>query len=60
MTKVLLIVVVIMLIVLDFAALHDILRGEPNLFAEYAMLVFSAVAIIIIVFLKLKKPDWNL
>ncbi len=29
---------------LDWAALHDILRGEPNLMAEYGMLAASVVA----------------
>lgn len=34
-----------LLLALDWAALHDIVKGEADLRAEYAMLVFSGVAL---------------
>jgi peptidoglycan/LPS O-acetylase OafA/YrhL len=39
----LLILVTLALIALDWAALHDIVQGEPDLTNEYAMLAFSMV-----------------
>jgi hypothetical protein len=32
---------VLLLLALDWAALHDIIKGEPDLKAEYSMLVVS-------------------
>ena len=43
MKTVLLIGMVVLLLALDWAALHDILKGEPNLYAEYGMILFSIV-----------------
>ena len=40
---VLLIAFVLLLVALDWAALHDIVKGEPNLHAEYGMVVFSVI-----------------
>ncbi len=40
-----LLVVVIVLLALDWAALHDILKGEPNVVLEYGLLGFSLVVI---------------
>jgi len=39
------IVVVIVLLALDWAALHNILKGEPNVVLEYGLLGFSLVVI---------------
>lgn len=38
-----LLVVVIALLALDWAALHDIFKGEPNVVLEYGLLGFSLV-----------------
>jgi len=35
--------IVLLLLALDWAALHDILKGEPNPYLEYGMVVFSLV-----------------
>jgi hypothetical protein len=43
MKTIILIAIVLLLLALDWAALHDILRGEPNLYAEYGMFVFSVI-----------------
>ena len=44
MTKAVLITVaVVILLALDWAALHDILKGEPDLSSEYAVVVSSAL-----------------
>jgi len=37
------IVMVIVLLALDLATLHDILKGEPNVVLEYGLLGFSLV-----------------
>jgi hypothetical protein len=44
-----------LLLALDWAALHDILKGEPNLYAEYGMLAFSAAAFAVLIFLAARK-----
>lgn len=36
--------VVVGLLLLDWAALHDVLRGEPDVWQEWAILGLSAVA----------------
>jgi len=41
MKRLSILVVVLILLALDWAALHDILKGEPDTYGEYAMLVFS-------------------
>ena len=42
-------VAVLILLALDWAALHDIVKGlEPNYFGEYSMLVFSVIAFVVI------------
>ncbi len=43
MKKIVLIIVVLILLALDLAALHDILKGEPDPYAEYGMLVVSVI-----------------
>lgn len=44
-----------LLLALDWAALHDILKGEPNLNAEYGMLALSAAAFAGMAFLAPRK-----
>ncbi len=44
-----------MLLALDWAALHDILKGESNLYSEYGMLAFSAAAFAVMTFLAARK-----
>jgi len=38
-----LLLLVIVLLALDWAGLHDILKGEPNVVLEYGLLGFSLV-----------------
>lgn len=40
------VLVVLFILALDWAALHDIAKGEPNLYAEYSMLVASVIIFI--------------
>ena len=49
--------VVLVLLALDWAALHDISKGEPNLYGEYGMLVFSAIVFGLLAFAGLRKRD---
>lgn len=41
MRKLLLIVIVIFLLILDSAAIHDIIKGEPDTKLEYGFIIFS-------------------
>ena len=50
-----LLVVVIVLLALDWAALHDILKGEPNVVLEYGLLGFSLVVFGSLVYFGLRK-----
>ncbi len=54
MKTVLLIGVVVLLLALDWAALHDILKGEPNLYAEYVVLLFSTIVFGVMIFIGLR------
>jgi hypothetical protein len=36
---------ILLFLLLDWAALHDIIKGEENTFAEYSMLVISIIVI---------------
>ncbi len=36
--------IVALLVAVDWAALYDIVKGEPDPYAEYGMAVFSVVA----------------
>jgi hypothetical protein len=54
MKTVLLIGMVVLLLALDWAALHDILKGEPNLYAEYGMILFSIVIFGVMIFIGLR------
>ena len=47
--------IALILLALDWAALHDIFKGEPNLYLEYAVVVFSIILISAVVFIMLKK-----
>ena len=53
----LLVAVVLVLLALDWAALHDILKGEPNPYGEYGMLVFSAIVFGLLALAGLRKRD---
>ena len=48
MKKLALAALVLVLLALDWAALHDILKGEPSLYQEVAMVGFSFVVFAII------------
>jgi hypothetical protein len=43
MKKIILTGIVVVLLLLDMAALHDILKGEPDLNGEYGMILFSLI-----------------
>ncbi|MFQ5886250.1 MAG: hypothetical protein ACE5II_03340 [Anaerolineae bacterium] len=62
MKTVLLIGMVVLLLALDWAALHDILKGEPNLYAEYGMILFSIIIFggMILVGLRRKNKGANI
>ncbi len=45
---------------LDWAALHDIIKGEPNPYAEYALLAISLIIFIGIIAYKLYKKERKL
>ena len=47
--------IVLILLALDWAALHDIFKGEPNLYLEYAVVIFSIILISAVIFITLKR-----
>ena len=49
--------IVVLLLALDWAALHDILKGEPNLYAEYTMIVFSTIIFGVMIFIGLRRRN---
>ena len=49
------ILILVLIAALDWAALHDIVKGEPDLTLEYATLVFSVVAVGVLVLLLLRR-----
>ncbi len=56
MKKFLLAAVILILLTLDWAALHDILiANEPDYIAEYAILAVSAVVFAVMIFVVLKN-----
>lgn len=55
MKKSLYIFLIVALLVLDWLAFHDILKGEPNTFAEYLMGIVSIPLLIVLMKLLLKK-----
>lgn len=50
MKAILLVGVVVLLLALVWAALHDILKGEPDLSLEYGTILFSLLIFGVIVF----------
>ncbi|MFQ6114980.1 MAG: hypothetical protein ACE5NG_13020 [bacterium] len=58
MKIILLIVIVLALLALDWAALHDILKkNEPNLYAEYGMIILSVVIFGIMIFMGMRRKS---
>ena len=57
MKTVLLIGMVLLLLALDWAALHDILKGEPNPYAEYGMILFSLIIFGVMIFIGLRERN---
>ena len=57
MKTILLIGVVLLLLALDWAALHDILKGEPNLYAEYGMILLSMIIFGVMTFIGLRRKN---
>ena len=57
MRTVLLIGTIVLLLLLDWAALHDILKGEPNLYAEYGMILFSIIVFGVMIFIGLRRKN---
>jgi len=55
MRDIVLIAIVLILLALDWAALHDILKGEPNLYGEYGMLMLSTMLFTALTFAILRK-----
>lgn len=55
MKTIILIAIVLLWLALDWAALHDILRGEPNLYAEYGMIVFNVVVFGLLILFGLRR-----
>jgi len=47
--------IVLILLALEWTALHDILKGEPNLYLEYAVVIFSIILISAVIFITLKR-----
>lgn len=50
-----LIVVCLIILAFDWAALHDIINGESNLYAEYALLACSGLVFTLLLFVKFSK-----
>ena len=46
---------IIVLIVLDWAAIHDIIKGETNLTLEYSLIVLSIIVILAIIAIYVRK-----
>jgi hypothetical protein len=49
------VLVVIILLILDWAALHDIIKGETNQTLEYITMAFSLVVFVMLFFFWLKS-----
>ncbi len=56
MKKILLGVSALFLLALDWAAAHDILKGEPNPWQEYAVLILSAIFFALLLFSWIRRP----
>jgi len=57
MKTILLIGMVVLLLALDWAVLHDILKGEPNLYAEYGMILLSMIIFGVTTFIGLRRKN---
>lgn len=55
MKKIALTLIILIIFALDWAALHDILKGEPDTYLEYAVLFVSLVIFGVFIFKKFKK-----
>jgi hypothetical protein len=47
--RILLVAALLILVALDWAALHDILKGEPNVRMEWAVVALSAAVVALLV-----------
>jgi hypothetical protein len=52
--KILIVFVVAVLLALDWAALHDIIKGEENAALEYIMILFSIAAFGLLIFYRIR------
>ena len=60
--KILTILIILILLALDWAALHDILKGqEPDYLMEYSMLIFSLLVFILMIinYKKIKQQNFH-
>lgn len=55
MKKIIINTSVLVIILLDWAALHDILKGEPNPYGEYLVLIISILAFFYVGLKSLRK-----
>jgi 4-amino-4-deoxy-L-arabinose transferase-like glycosyltransferase len=53
--RILLVAILLVLLALDWAALHDILRGEPNQWMEWAVVALSAAVVALLVINRLAR-----
>lgn len=51
------IAIIILLIFLDWLAIHDIRLGDENLVAEYGMLALSGVILVFLILLQMKTRN---
>ena len=56
MRKILIAVSVLALLALNWAALHDILKGEQNVWMEWSFVLGSALLLIIVLMRKMRQP----
>jgi len=56
MRKTLIAVSVLVLLALNWAALHDILKGEQNVWMEWSFVLGSALLLIIVLMRKMRQP----
>ncbi len=55
MRTILLLGLIALLLALDWAALHDILKGEPDPYMEYGMILLSVAMFGLVIFIKLRR-----
>jgi len=56
MRKALIALSVLVLLALNWAALHDILKGEQNVWMEWSVVLGSALLLIIVLMRKIHQP----